>query len=223
VADDRPLPVQPFLRCAEDATARAGTPNLSAVQVLLPVQGIDPASRPPYGPCRRCGRRSGCAECAPEARTLVEVNINSGRDPSIPAVAQQLTDHLGHLDQDVFACRSHDVGRPGRRCPSSVRRPCVERARPCTAWCCAESLPSGRVTRSGGRLRSSPTPSPSSAFVRRCCSPSRESSRRAGRDHRCGGRRGDSRVRSPRYPGEDVGERASAVPAWPARSVLWGD
>lgn len=50
VADDRPLPVQPFLRCAQDATARAGTLNLSAVQLLLPVQGLDPSSRPPYAP-----------------------------------------------------------------------------------------------------------------------------------------------------------------------------
>ena len=49
------------------------------------------------------------AECDPRSGTAVEVNINSGRDPSIPAVAKQLTDHLGHLDQDVFVCRSHDV------------------------------------------------------------------------------------------------------------------
>lgn len=39
----------------------------------------------------------------------MEVTINSGRDPSIPGVAKQLTDHLGHLDRDVFICGSHDV------------------------------------------------------------------------------------------------------------------
>ncbi|MGW5866743.1 GrpB family protein [Streptomyces sp. NPDC055239] len=49
VAGDRPLPVQPFLRCAEDTTARTGTVRLTAVQVLLPVQGLDASSRPPYG------------------------------------------------------------------------------------------------------------------------------------------------------------------------------
>lgn len=49
------------------------------------------------------------AERDPRSRTPVEVNINSGRDPSIPAVAQQLTGQLGHLDQDVFVCRSCDV------------------------------------------------------------------------------------------------------------------
>ncbi|MFE7245676.1 hypothetical protein [Streptomyces sp. NPDC057580] len=112
VADDRPLPVQPFLRCAEDATARAGTPNLSAVQVLLPVQGLDPATRAPYAPVPAMQTKEWFAECAPEARTSVEVSVNSGRDPSVPAVAQRLTDHLGHLSQDVFVCASYDVGRP---------------------------------------------------------------------------------------------------------------
>jgi hypothetical protein len=109
VADDRPLPVQPFLRCAQDATARAGTPHLSAVQVLLPVQGLDPSSRPPYAPVPAMRTKEWFAESAPEARTTVEVNINSGRDPSIPAAAQQLTDHLARLEQDVFVCRSRDV------------------------------------------------------------------------------------------------------------------
>ena len=109
VAGDRPLPVQPFLRCAQDATARAGTLNLSAVQVLLPVQGLDPASRPPYAPVPAMRTVHWFAERDPRSRTPVEVNINSGRAPSIPAVAQQLTDHLGHLAQEVFVCRSHDV------------------------------------------------------------------------------------------------------------------
>ncbi|HEX5540850.1 MAG TPA: hypothetical protein VFX60_04710 [Micromonospora sp.] len=109
VADDRPLPVQPFLRCAEEATARAGMLDLSAVQVLLPVQGLDPSSRPPYAPVPAMLTKEWFADCAPEARTPVEVNINSGRGPSIPAAAEQLTDHLGQLDQDVFVCRSQDV------------------------------------------------------------------------------------------------------------------
>lgn len=109
VADDRPLPVQPFLRCAEDTTARAGTPNLSTVQVLLPVQGLDPSTRPPYAPVPSMLTVQWFAESHPPSRTPVEVSINSGRDPSIPAIAQQLTDHLGDVDQDVFVYRSHDV------------------------------------------------------------------------------------------------------------------
>jgi hypothetical protein len=109
VAGDRPLPVQPFLRCAENTTARVGTPYLSAVQVLLPVQGLDASSRPPYATVPSMGTIHWFAERDPRSRTPVEVSINSGRDPSIPAVAKQLTDRLGHLDQDVFVCGSHDV------------------------------------------------------------------------------------------------------------------
>ncbi|MCM3920446.1 hypothetical protein ND748_01930 [Frankia sp. AiPs1] len=109
VADDRPLPVQPFLRCAVDATARAGTPHLSTVQVLLPVQGLDPASRPPYAPVPAIQTVPWFTECDPAARTSVKVNINSGRDPVIGAVAQRLVDHLGRLDQHAFACGSHEV------------------------------------------------------------------------------------------------------------------
>lgn len=109
VADDRPLPVQPFLRCAEDASARAGALNLSAVQVLLPVEGLDPASRPPYAPVPSILTAPWFAERDPRSRTPVEVSINSGRDPAIPAVARQLAEHLSHLDQDVFVCRSHDI------------------------------------------------------------------------------------------------------------------
>jgi hypothetical protein len=109
VAGDRPLPVQPFLRCAENTTARVGTLYLSAVQVLMPVQGLDAASRPPYATVPSMRTIHWFAERDPRSRTPVEVSINSGRAPSIPAVAKQLTDHLGHLDQDVFVCRAHDV------------------------------------------------------------------------------------------------------------------
>ncbi|WP_433073695.1 hypothetical protein ACQP1P_26035 [Dactylosporangium sp. CA-052675] len=49
-AGDRPLPVQPFLSCAHDAVARAGTADVTAVRLELPVGGIDPRTRPPYAP-----------------------------------------------------------------------------------------------------------------------------------------------------------------------------
>lgn len=109
VADDRPLPVQPFLQCAEAATARAGTPTLSTVQVLLPVQGLDPATRPPYAPVPATQTVAWFTESAPEAATSVEININSGRDRSIPAVAQQLADQVGELAHGVFGYSSHEI------------------------------------------------------------------------------------------------------------------
>lgn len=109
VAGDRPLPVQPFLRCAQDATARAGTLHLSAIQILLPVQGLDTSSRPPYAPVPSILTASWFAEGDPRSSTPVEVTVSSGRDPLIPAVAEQLTDHLRRLEQDVFDCKSHNI------------------------------------------------------------------------------------------------------------------
>ncbi|GAA2223026.1 hypothetical protein GCM10010232_04380 [Streptomyces amakusaensis] len=102
VADDRPLPVRPFLRCAQDATEWAGAVRLSAVQILLPVQGIDPSSRPPYAPVPSAGADGWFAGRDPRARTRVEVRVNSGLDPSVPAVARRLAHELGRLEREVF-------------------------------------------------------------------------------------------------------------------------
>lgn len=109
---DRPLPVQPFLRCAGETTERAGKTQLSAIQVLLQVQGLDASIRPPYVAVPSMRTIHWFAGCDPRARTSVEVGINSGREPSIPAVAGRLADRLDRLDQDVFGHRSHDaIGR----------------------------------------------------------------------------------------------------------------
>ncbi|MEV0734143.1 hypothetical protein [Polymorphospora sp. NPDC050346] len=112
VAGDRPLPVQPFLRCAQDATARAGTLELSAIQILLPVHGIDPSRRPPYAPVPALRSVAWFAAGDPHAHTPVQVSVNSGQDPALAAVAAQLTDQLTRLDQTVFANVSHDSADP---------------------------------------------------------------------------------------------------------------
>ncbi|MFF0225206.1 hypothetical protein [Streptomyces sp. NPDC004629] len=109
VADDRPLPVRPFLQCAESATTRLGTLRLAAVQLLLPVQGLDTAARPAYAPLPSMLTADWFAGRDPRSRTPVEVNINSGRYTSVPDIAERLTDHLRHLDQPVFVYSSHDV------------------------------------------------------------------------------------------------------------------
>jgi hypothetical protein len=113
VAHDRPLPVQPFLRCAQDATARSGSVDLRAVQVLLPVQGLDPASRAPYAPVPATRTTEWFTGSDPHAATPVEVSIDSGQAPSIPSVAAQLTEHLAGLGRDVFRYVSHDVAGRG--------------------------------------------------------------------------------------------------------------
>jgi hypothetical protein len=109
VPAERPLPVQQFLRCAQDVTARIGTARLSAVQVLLPVQGIDPAARPAYAAVPSMLAVDWFGERDPAARTPVDVHIDSGRDPVIPTVARQLAQDLRDLEQDVFMCGDDEV------------------------------------------------------------------------------------------------------------------
>ncbi|HEY8982461.1 MAG TPA: hypothetical protein VIU15_23095 [Streptomyces sp.] len=108
VPGDRPLPVQPFLRCAWDVTERIGRVRLTAVQVLVPVQGIDAASRPPYATVPSVQTTDWFGEGDPGARTAVKVRIDSGCDPSAADVAQQLAHELGVLEQDVFVGRLDD-------------------------------------------------------------------------------------------------------------------
>lgn len=109
VPDDRPLPVRPFLRCAEDATARVGTLTLTAVHLVIPVQGLDASSRPAYAPSPSMLTVHWFAERDPRASTSVEISLNSGEGPSVAAVARELVDIVGELDQDVFVVRSFDV------------------------------------------------------------------------------------------------------------------
>lgn len=112
VADDRPLPVQPFLRCAWDTTARIGTVRLSAVQVLLPVQGLDTSARPPQAIVPSLQTIDWFSEHAPRSRTSVTIRIDGGQDPSISDVAPQLARHLDHLDQSLFVCRADEEEAP---------------------------------------------------------------------------------------------------------------
>lgn len=112
VARDRPLPVQPFLRCAGDATDRAGALELEGVQLLLPVHGLDPSIRPPEALVPSMLTMYWFHESDPGSRVEVEVNLNSGRDPVISAVARSLVTRLRHLDQRVFSVVSDGVGGP---------------------------------------------------------------------------------------------------------------
>lgn len=112
-ADDRPLPVQPFLRCAQDTTERIGAVRLTAVQVLLPVQGIDASARPPYTMMPSMRTPDWFGECDPQARVSVKVRIDGGLDPSIPAVAPQFVRRVVPPDQNVFAGGIDEVFPPG--------------------------------------------------------------------------------------------------------------
>jgi len=117
VAGDRPLPVQPFLRCAGDTTDRVGVLHLEAVQLLLPVQGINASTRPPEALIPSMRTIYWFRESNPRSRVQVEVGVDSGQDPVVPAVAHQLTDRLKHLNQNVFVCTSYNVGGPATVSP----------------------------------------------------------------------------------------------------------
>ncbi|MFI6409138.1 hypothetical protein [Streptomyces sp. NPDC050548] len=106
VGGELPLPVRPFLSCAESATARIGTVDVDTVQVLLPVQAIDTASRPAYARVPSLLTVEWFADRTPQARTPVRVAVGGGVELS------SLAGRLGELDQDVFTCRSHTGAAP---------------------------------------------------------------------------------------------------------------
>ncbi|MEQ4304528.1 hypothetical protein ABNF97_24655 [Plantactinospora sp. B6F1] len=107
---DRPLPVQPFLRCAGDVAARIGTLELRAVQVLLPVQGLDPSSSPPEYAGMPSLRTAGWFRDAdPRSRTPVRVTLDSGRAPAIASTAPLMHERLGRLEQHVFEYASYSL------------------------------------------------------------------------------------------------------------------
>jgi hypothetical protein len=110
VPDDRPLPVQSFLRCAGDALARIGRPGLRAVQVLLPVQGLDTSARTADGRMPSLLAAGWFADGDPRSRTPVRVTLDSGRAPSVPEAAARMRDRIPVLNQDVFGCESYEVG-----------------------------------------------------------------------------------------------------------------
>ncbi|MBB1243653.1 hypothetical protein GL263_08785, partial [Streptomyces durbertensis] len=112
VAADRPLPVQPFLRCAADVLDRVGTSRLAVVQLLLPVAGIDPAARPPHSPVPAARTVHWFREGDPQARAGVEVNVNGGRDPLLPTVVERLVEQVARIGEDVFAGASYEVAGP---------------------------------------------------------------------------------------------------------------
>lgn len=107
VPGDRPLPVQPFLRCAGDAVVRIGTLTLDAVQVLLPVQLLDTASRPEAARSPSLLTSAWFDDSDPASRTSVRVTLDGGQSPAVLSIA----DRLISLDQVVFAYESHATGQ----------------------------------------------------------------------------------------------------------------
>jgi hypothetical protein len=104
VPGDRPLPVQPFLRCAGDVTARLGALQLQAAQVLLPAHSLDVSARPQHARIPSLFTAAWFDDV--RSATPVHVTVDSGQDPAIPAAAQRIHQWLGELAQNVFRCES---------------------------------------------------------------------------------------------------------------------
>ncbi|MBP2338724.1 hypothetical protein JOF41_004902 [Saccharothrix coeruleofusca] len=104
VPGDRPLPVQPFLRCAGDVTARLGALRLQSAQVLLPAQSLDVSARPQHARMPSLSTAAWFDDV--RSATPVHVTLDSGQDPVVPAVARRVHRLLAELDQNVFRCES---------------------------------------------------------------------------------------------------------------------
>jgi len=104
VPSGRPLPVQPFLRCAGDVTARLGALRLQTAQVLLPAQCLDVSARPQHARMPSLSTAAWFDDV--RSATPVHITVDSGQDPVIPAAAQRIHQWLGKLAQHVFRCDS---------------------------------------------------------------------------------------------------------------------
>ncbi|WP_019816100.1 hypothetical protein [Saccharomonospora saliphila] len=107
VPADRPLPVQPFLCCADDVLSRFGALTLRAVQMLLPVHQL--RSTPRRAMLPSLDSIGWFSECEPRARTEVRLTMDSGTRPSIPAIAPELLRSLRREEQTLFVCDSYSV------------------------------------------------------------------------------------------------------------------
>ncbi|SDJ88245.1 hypothetical protein SAMN04487820_102508 [Actinopolyspora mzabensis] len=117
LTEERPIPVQPLLRCVGDAVARIGTLRLRAVQLLLPVQCLDPAaSRMPPSLFTAEWFLSG----APGGELPVRVTLDSGQDPSLPEAVPGIRERINRQNQEVFVCRTHS---PDGHEPLALRPP----------------------------------------------------------------------------------------------------
>jgi hypothetical protein len=104
VPSGRSLPVQPFLRCAGDVTARLGALRLDAAQVLLPAHSLDVPARPQHARMPSLSTAAWFDDVRSAAS--VKVTVDSGQDPIIPLAAQRIHQWLNKLNQHVFRCES---------------------------------------------------------------------------------------------------------------------
>ncbi|HEX6470461.1 MAG TPA: hypothetical protein VF069_15295 [Streptosporangiaceae bacterium] len=121
-----PLPVQPFLACAGDVTARIGALHLRAVQLLLPVQALDTGGEPPATAALTLLEDAGWfADRDPHRGSRVRVTLDGGQNPAVRSAAPALVQWTRELDQNVFSCDVSSLTHGEGALDDFVRRPPV--------------------------------------------------------------------------------------------------
>jgi hypothetical protein len=106
VADDRPLPIRPFLACAHEVTLRCRPYDLSAVQVLAPMRGINALRRPTYAALPTLLASAWFDDRTYGSEVLVNVELNSGTNPAVAESSVWLAAQLNSLNHKVFSMLS---------------------------------------------------------------------------------------------------------------------
>ncbi|ASU82569.1 hypothetical protein CDO52_07030 [Nocardiopsis gilva YIM 90087] len=103
VSADRTLPTQPFLTCAGAVASRVGHLELSAVQMLLPLQEL---AGPPHhsrtAEIDLLQEAQWFADPVPDLAREVQLTLDSGQDPAIRSAAPSMVGWMGQLKQSVF-------------------------------------------------------------------------------------------------------------------------
>jgi hypothetical protein len=118
-----PLPVQPFLACAGDVTARLGALRLRAVQVLLPVQAL--AAAPTTAALTLLEDAGWFADRDPHLGSRVRVTLDGGQDPAIRSAAPQIIRWTHEMDQNVVSCDVSSLTGEDAALADFVRHPPV--------------------------------------------------------------------------------------------------
>ncbi|ROO87732.1 hypothetical protein EDD29_5367 [Actinocorallia herbida] len=111
ISSGLPLPTQAFLACIGDVMGRMGTLNLRAVQLLLPEgRPGGPAAGAPFGNIGALLQAADWfTDTDPRNETEVLVTMDSGQDPSIPAVAPGMVQWLQEFHQNICVFDSVSV------------------------------------------------------------------------------------------------------------------
>lgn len=117
LAGTAPVPLQAFLTCAGDVTARLGELRLAAVRVLLPVPGGGGRRRALAALLQSAGWFAGLDA---RTRTRVSLTLDGGREPAVGAAGAGIAAWLRELRQDVLVCDEPGPADDGPPLPADV-------------------------------------------------------------------------------------------------------